>query len=321
MEFEDPIYGDQKVEKEVLKELIKSEPVQRLKNIHQAGPSPFFMDKPPVTRFEHSLGVMFLLRKFDASLEEQIAGLLHDIPHTAFSHVADFVFRTEDHEYHEEFMEEIVHDSEIPEILEKHGVDIDEVLDESNFKLLERDMPDLCADRIDYFLRDYTQHTGEDISNLLNGLTVVDNRFVVEDAEIAEEYALKYIEADELWWANPYEVVLYEVFAEIIRRAMDIDILEEEDLFSTDQKVMDRLRESEDEVIQEKLQLLDEGMDIERNSEDFDYRAETKARYVDPYIDTDEGLKQVSEFSEKVSEKIKEHREEVEGGYRVKIKS
>lgn len=321
MEFEDPVYGDQKVEKEVLKKLIKSEPVQRLKNIHQAGPSPFFMDKPPITRFEHSLGVMFLLRKFDASLEEQIAGLLHDVPHTAFSHVADFVFKTEDHEYHERFMEEIVYDSEIPSILEEHGIDVEEVLDESRFKLLERDMPDLCADRIDYFLRDYTQHTGEDISNLLNGLEVTDNRFVLEDTTTAEEYALKYIEADENWWANPYEVVLYEVFAQIIRRAMSIGLLEEEDLFSTDQEVMEKLRDSEDEVIQEKFQLLDNGMDIERDVEDFDYQAKTKARYVDPYVKTEDGLKQISQLSDQVADRIKKHRKEIEGGYKVRIKN
>ena len=108
MEFDDRLYGKQEIEKEVVEELIQTEPVQRLKGVHQAGPSPFFMDdKPPVTRFEHSLGVFFLLRKFDASLEEQIAGLLHDVPHTAFSHVADFVFENEGHEYHERFLEEI----------------------------------------------------------------------------------------------------------------------------------------------------------------------------------------------------------------------
>ncbi len=50
MEFEDSVYGTQKVEKEVLKKLIKSEPMQRLEGVHQAGPSPFFMDKPLTTR-------------------------------------------------------------------------------------------------------------------------------------------------------------------------------------------------------------------------------------------------------------------------------
>ncbi len=99
---------------------------------------------------------MFLLKKYDASLEEQIAGLLHDVPHTAFSHVVDFVFGTGKHQgYHERFMKQVIYDSEIPSILEEHGIDVEEVLDESNFKLLERGVPDLCADRIDYFLRDY----------------------------------------------------------------------------------------------------------------------------------------------------------------------
>ncbi len=39
---------------------------------------------------------------------------------------------------------------------------------------------------------------------------------------------------------------------------------------------MEELRCSEDEVMQEKLRLPDEGMNIEKDVDDFDYRAETK---------------------------------------------
>ena len=55
-----------------------------------------------MTRFEHSLGVFALLRRLRAPRREQVAGLLHDISHTAFSHAVDFVFTSEEQDHHEQ---------------------------------------------------------------------------------------------------------------------------------------------------------------------------------------------------------------------------
>lgn len=318
MDFDDPVYGPKKVEEEVLKELIRSEPVQRLKKIHQAGPQPYFVEKKPLTRFPHSLGVMFLLQEFDAPLEEQIAGLLHDVPHTAFSHVADFVFDNSDHEYHDEFLEDVVMDSGIPRILERHGLDVEYILDEDNFPLLERDAPDLCADRIDYFLRDVKMMSGEEVSELHEAITVQGDRFVLEDRERAEKYALRYIRADEEWWANPEEATLMEIFARVLRRAMDTGLIGEEDFFGTDQQIMETLENSSDNVIQQKLSLL-EDFEAVRDRENYDIRVETKARWVDPQV-AREDMERISELSGKVKERIQEHRDDVNGGYYMRFK-
>ena len=52
----------------------------------------------PTTHFEHSLGAFILVRRLDAALDEQIAALLHDASHTAFSHV--HALRYEGIDYH-----------------------------------------------------------------------------------------------------------------------------------------------------------------------------------------------------------------------------
>jgi len=158
MIINDRIYGSIEITEPVLIELINSKPLQRLKGINQAGASKYVLPEKILTRYEHSVGVMVLLRKLGASLEEQIAGLMHDIPHTAFSHVIDFVFQDENHEFHEKFHASIIKNSEIPAILKKHGFSLKRLLDEHNFKLLERKIPGLCADRIDYTLRDMTAY-------------------------------------------------------------------------------------------------------------------------------------------------------------------
>ena len=321
MEFEDRVYGEKKVDEPVLEELIQTEPVQRLKGVHQAGPSPFFMDdKPPITRYEHSIGVMLLLREFGASLEEQIAGLLHDVPHTAFSHVADFVFENEGHEYHERFLEEIIYDSEIPEILEENGFDIEYILEEDNFGLLEQDLPALCADRLDYSMRDLKSHKDYDMRPFIQSLKVENGEFVFDNFEDAQEFGLKFIEADDSFWAHPREVAIYELFADIIRKALELEEITEDDLFTTDRELMEKLREIDCEEIQMKFDLLDSGLEIETGIEDYDIHGTTKARAVDPQFVNEEGeIVQASERSDELNKAIKHHNRKVGDGFNIKI--
>lgn len=61
MIISDIIYGEFEVDK-VLEELILSKPVQRLKGVHQAGASYLINEKWNVTRFDHSVGVMLLIK-------------------------------------------------------------------------------------------------------------------------------------------------------------------------------------------------------------------------------------------------------------------
>lgn len=154
MKIKDSIYGTFEVE-EVLEELMLCEAVQRLKGVYQGGASYIVNPEWDVTRYDHSVGVMLLIRKLGGTLEEQIVGLLHDVSHTAFSHVVDAVFENAEEDYHEDIYENIIRDSTIPSILERHGYQSDELLfDIEQWTLLERSAPELCADRVDYTLRD-----------------------------------------------------------------------------------------------------------------------------------------------------------------------
>ena len=176
MIISDVIYGEFKVDK-VLEELILSKPVQRLKGVHQAGASYLMNEKWNVTRFDHSVGAMLLIKKLGGSVEEQIAGLLHDVSHTAFSHVIDYVFDNENESYHEEIFSAVVKNSEIPAILSKHGYNYEDILlDDSKWTLLERSAPELCADRVDYTLRDmytYGYISLEEAQDFLDDLIAV----------------------------------------------------------------------------------------------------------------------------------------------------
>src|SRR3954453_8759211 len=108
MHWNDRVYGEVTIDDPRLLALIACPTFQRLGGIKQAGPSAFAFPFKTVTRLEHSLGVYLLLRQLGADRREQVAGLLHDISHTAFSHAVDFVFSSEEQNHHEALKHEFL---------------------------------------------------------------------------------------------------------------------------------------------------------------------------------------------------------------------
>ncbi|MBI2263045.1 HD domain-containing protein [Candidatus Berkelbacteria bacterium] len=159
MQIKDRVYGEVEISEPVLLEIINSPTLQRLKEINQAGYFEPHFSGTAHSRFEHSIGVYLLLKMYGALLEEQIAGLIHDVSHSAFSHCIDYVLDAgseKEHNHQDNVFDEFVRKSEIPGILKKYGLDLEYILDDKNFPLKEKDLPDLCADRIDYSLRTAT---------------------------------------------------------------------------------------------------------------------------------------------------------------------
>ena len=148
MKYIDRVYGNFEIKEPVILELINSKTIQRLKDIDQAG---YFEPHFPGTahsRFEHSIGVYLLLKMYKAPIEEQIAGIIHDVSHSAFSHCIDYVLGAgsgKEHNHKDNIFDKFVRKSEIPEILKKHNLDLKYILDDENFPLKEKDLPDLCA--------------------------------------------------------------------------------------------------------------------------------------------------------------------------------
>ena len=92
MKYTDRIYGDVDITENVVVDIINSQAFQRLKGIDQAGYFEVYFPGTKHSRFEHSIGCYVLLKMYGASLEEQLAGLIHDVSHSAFSHTADYIF-------------------------------------------------------------------------------------------------------------------------------------------------------------------------------------------------------------------------------------
>lgn len=117
--YYDNLYGEISIPKKC-KKIIETDVFQRLGCIRQTGTVRFMLKCGEHTRYEHSIGVMWITGEFynaliansdiiytkyistNAKLLLQIAGLLHDIGHIAYSHLSEEVLNTSGVKFHHE---------------------------------------------------------------------------------------------------------------------------------------------------------------------------------------------------------------------------
>lgn len=288
--FDDPVYGQMAFTEPLLVDLYRTAAVQRLAAIYQGGITAFIRSERQTTRLEHSRGVAALLRRLGADPLEQAAGLVHDVPHTAFSHVVDFVFPNAEHTYHEDHRERTIRRSDLPGVMARHGVDWQIVTDAERFSLLEQPLPALCADRLDYFLRDgivdvgtFSKEAGE---RLVRHLRVHAGEIVVDDATIARWLGDRFIELDDVCWCSVQEVGWYAVMAEALRSAIAHEVISEADFAGTDRDLLAQLTQAGVPEIEHWLGLLRRDVDFVRvgDSASYDIVALPKVRAIDPPV-------------------------------------
>ncbi|MDN3583103.1 HD domain-containing protein [Mucilaginibacter flavus] len=242
MRIEDKLYGVFEVES-VLAQLIRSEPMQRLKRVHQGG-AIFLVDSAiNHTRYAHSLGVLFLVKYLGGSMEEQIAALTHDVSHTAFSHVADYVFGYVNEDYHESIFEEVINKSEIPEILNRFGFDAG-ILFGHDYPILEQPLPLLCADRVDYTLRDLFQAdmiSLKDVRLFLPQLTLQHGRMVVKSETAGQWISDQFKQLNNAYFKKPEHVYANTLMADLLKQGLEGGLLQKDDLLKDDYQVLNKL--------------------------------------------------------------------------------
>ncbi|WP_052889105.1 HD domain-containing protein [Thermogemmatispora carboxidivorans] len=290
----DPLLGEQRLSEPVLLAVLNSAPLQRLKGIHQAGASYLVRAGRDTTRYEHSLGVMLLIRRLGGGLEEQLAGLLHDVSHTAFSHVADYLFACYGEDYHEQHLRQVIERSGLSALLRSLGLDLGRILAFERWPLLEQPTPELCADRVDYTLRDlwhagYLTHA--EVESFLQALRVREGRIVVAGREAAIWFVRQYVRLVTDLFMHPLEMFADYQLARALRLALDEGLLREADLFLEDAELLTRLRHSAHPAIARCLSLLQPGLEVVEVSADqpFDIYARVKPRMVDPLVLLEDG--------------------------------
>jgi hypothetical protein len=156
------------------------------------------------------------------------------------------------------------------------------------YPLLEQPLPALCADRIDYALRDAAGAglcTPAEAREFVAHLRVDGRRLVVKGLHPAEWFAQLFLRANAELWTGPQEAGSYWALAGAIRRAFDLKAFTNDDLFDTDVGAMEKLRSSPDPVVQAYLALLSPGtrFHVPGEGERF-FTTHMKHRVLDPDV-------------------------------------
>ncbi|MGQ9461228.1 MAG: HD domain-containing protein [Candidatus Bathyarchaeaceae archaeon] len=219
-EIKDPIHGYVSIT-EAEREIIDSYPVQRLHRLRQLAGAEFVYPGANHTRFEHSIGVMYLagLLSENPNLSQhlsedevqtiRIAALLHDVGHGPFSHIFEHLLTKFLNKTHEDMTTWIIQKSELKDIINRLGYDPDVIgklavgsLHKAGKAFIDQIIrSSVDVDKLDFVVRD-THHTGAeygyvDIFRLIHMLDILDENLAVDLGSLSalESFMLARIES------------------------------------------------------------------------------------------------------------------------------
>ncbi len=326
-DYVDTIYGTGTITEPVLSELLQSSAFNRLKGINQYGVDNYIrVTKVPYTRHTHSLGVFMLLRMYGASLLEQIAGLLHDVSHTVFSHVGDHVsaqmrgvFLDQNATpYQDDKHLWLLSQTDIPAILGKYAIKLAAINHKNNqFYMLERSLPEICADRLEYNLYGgYIEGwiTEREIKELLDALYYAHGEWFFDDAVQARTLGELSIKLCQDIFAAAWNIGAYEWAAKALLRAVKIGLISMHDIhFGQDDTIMALLQTSGDGEVQHALLMVMNAMALyepaDESAYDLSYRG--KFRGINPWVKTTHGLERLTDVDPAYKERFEHARTNV----------
>jgi hypothetical protein len=249
---------------ELERKIVQNPVFLRLKKINQRGAAEFAKGyKNPFSRYDHSLGVLYLLARNGAGQKARLAGLLHDLSHTVFSHVAEYLFGSGESNSGESYQDRIfvwfLKKTGVADLLEKHGIDPSDVIpSEELHPILEQPLPRLCADRIDYNLQDAVRSGILDRSEameIVSELNFNGSDWFFGSVESALAFAAVPIWFSLFEWGAPWNSVCYSAMAKAIKLGIRNKVISEAELnFSDDTTVINKLERSGNEMILNQLE-------------------------------------------------------------------
>ena len=235
---------------------------------------------------------MLLALKFGSSLEEQIKALLHDISHSAFSHVIDYVLGNENENWHDIIQDKFLEKNDLIEIFERYGLDVKGIMS-TYYETLDADLPDLSYDRLDYTLRDmYNEKTinKKEIDEFLKHLVICDNKLCIDSIEMGKWFSELYHKEVTEYISAPLNKYANTMLTKLLKKTLKKDIVKLSDFELTDDVMMEKINNS----------YMKKEMENIKNRKDFKEfilsgdKIKSKKRFINPYIVIGEKLRRLN---------------------------
>ena len=204
------------------------------------------------SRLDHSVGVALIIWNFTKDKTQTIAGLLHDVSTTVFSHVSDFrkgdaLTQTSTEEPTTKM---ILSDSALCKLLESDGIEPKNVVDYHIYPIADNEIPSLSADRLEYMYPSGLALDGswtfEEIAKTYNDLIILKNEENKEELgfktiEMAELYCKKFCMIGHILQLNENKLCL-QLLSQIMSKAVELNVLQEEDFMTlSESKIIEKI--------------------------------------------------------------------------------
>ena len=246
MDIYDIIHGNINIDS-LAKRIIDTEEFQRLRNIKQLGCCNFVFPSATHTRFEHSLGVYHLAKKYIQILNTDtqftdndikcitIGALIHDIGHGPYSHLFDeIVDKNKNHEYRSIELLKLMNHKYNLELSDNDIIQIKKIIypinisckkDKKYLYQIVSNNNGIDVDRFDYIIRDIKMtglNYGIEYERIMNHSQIIDGEIVYSEkvkTSIDEFFRIRFIMYKEVY--NHHTVRAIEYMMKDFIKGMD----------------------------------------------------------------------------------------------------
>lgn len=262
----DSVHGNLQLDDFEIK-LVDTSPMQRLRRIKQLGFTSLIYPGANHSRFEHSIGTMYLASRLAEHLKLdnekkrilRTCALLHDAGHGPFSHVSEAVLE----EQHEVLTARILRNSYLGELISEE-FDLKQIIDIINGKTVlgQAISGELDVDRMDYLLRD-SHYTGVaygiiDIERLIYNMKLENNLVLDRKGVQAAESTLlaRYFMYPSVYQHHTTRIV-NAMFRRCLRKLIDEKKIDSKNIFKYDDADIITLSRSQSGFVGEMMSKLD----------------------------------------------------------------
>lgn len=269
---------------------------------------------------EHSIAVALVIWHFTHDKKQTLSGLFHDISTPAFKHCIDFM--NGDHEKQESTEDltktMIMESKEIMSLLKRDNINIDEVCDYHIYPIADNDTPMLSADRLEYTLSNGLGQIKkiwdlDEIKKIYSDISIIekDNKepeMCFNTLELAERFVEVMSELSLLYMDDKTRFGM-QFLADIMKRMSELKLITVSDLYELSEKeIIDKIKVTKDYNISDCFKKWQEGNEVKVSEEEpkdkYSVKVKAKKRYIDPLVKTEDGIKRISEVSEKAKNNI-----------------